>query len=1005
MAINLTQRANNRQFTMQTPRILAPLVLSLSIAGWSSGQTTDQAATVGYEQAAAILNNYCAGCHGTDDPEGDFTVSSWQTLMAGTGDGPVVVAGNPQQSRLLQLLGGKIEPLMPPEDEPQPTPEEIALLSRWIEQGAQPAIEPKDAAGMQAGPDSQLDSEIRATAMALRLDAPQLPAAASQFHHVGAACSVTADTLALGWLGKVGLVASTTAEPMWITPGLSGKVNSLRLSPATQPNAPNWIVVGSGIAGVGGEALLLDPSNGSILHRFVGHSDAIYCAASSPDGRLLATGSYDRRILLWDIASKKILIELTGHNGAIYDLDFDPSGQLLATASADQTIKVWRVASGERLDTLGQPEGEQRAVRFSPDGQLLYAGGADKQIRQWQVVSREQPAINPLLIARYAHEADIVQLAFLSDGRLLSASTDRTVKLWSAEQIGSLGTVAQLSDVPVGLCVPKQSNASTTSTPVAVQLDAQRIALPLPEVSTPVPLVTAETTERNADATGSLASDPAPSIATAATEPPATTAYVEETIGSSSNNLPSGAALLALPAVVSGTIAAPRDGQADQDLFRFHATPDETWIIEVTAARSQSPLDSRIDILDLDGHPVLRTRLQATRQSYLTFRGKDSTTSDDFRMHRWEDMELDEYLYINGEVNRLWLYPRGPDSGFKVYPGAGNRYTFFDTTALAHPLGQNTYIVRELASDEEPLPNGLPVFPILVENDDDALARFGKDSRLTFKAPVAGDYLLRIRDARGFGGDDYAYQVTLRSPHPDFNLQISGTTMAMPVGSGREWSVAAQRIDGLDGPIAIALEGLPAGFIATNPLIIEANQEAALGCIFIPTSALEQLGDNKAFEATMTASATVGGQRITKPLAEKLVVTLSETDEVQVRLFAAKSTSNNTEDELQELTIVPGQTVAARVVVERNGTESRIELGNESSGRNLPHGAFVDNIGLNGLLIPEGETEREFVITAAPKVAPGRRQFHLRSATSGNPTSRPIWLNVQPANGHSLGAN
>ncbi|MEO8269579.1 MAG: hypothetical protein ABI557_07665, partial [Aureliella sp.] len=95
-----------------------------------------------------------------------------------------------------------------------------------------------------------------------------------------------------------------------------------------------------------------------------------------------------------------------------------------------------------------------------------------------------------------------------------------------------------------------------------------------------------------------------------------------------------------------------------------------------------------------------------------------------------------------------------------------------------------------------------------------------------------------------------------------------------------------------------------------------------------------------------------------------------------------------------ELTIEPGQTITARVVVERNGTESRIELGNESSGRNLPHGAFVDNIGLNGLLIPEGQTQREFFITAAPKVAPGRRQFHLRSATAGNPTSRPIWLNV-----------
>ncbi len=786
------------------------------------------------------------------------------------------------------------------------------------------------------------------------------------------------------------------------------------MSPSLSGDAPKWIVVGGGIVGVSGEALLLAPNSGAIHHRFVGHNDAIYCAATSPDGKLLATGSYDRRILLWDIASEKVILELTGHNGAVYDLDFDPSGQLLATASADQTVKVWHIPSGQRLDTLGQPEGEQRAVRFSPDGKMLYSGGADKQIRQWQVISREQPAINPLLIARYAHEADIVQLAFLADGRLLSASADRSIKLWSAEHITSLGTVAHLSNVPVGLCVPPQSNDLSTSTAQAVQLDAQRITLALPAVSASAPssLVTsgaAPFTTDNTDMSAAERANTPTSEANATVPAPAALAkYAEENSSTVANDLPNGAERIALPAIISGNIAAPQEGMSDQDLYRFHANLGDTWIIEVAAARNQSQLDSRIDILDLDGQPLLRTRLQATRQSYLTFRGKDSTTSDDFRMHKWEDMELDEYLYTNGEVNRLWLYPRGPDSGFKVYPGAGNRYTFFDTTALAHPLGQNTYIVRELASEEEPLPNGLPVFPILYENDDDALARFGKDSRLTFSAPAAGDFLLRIRDARGFGGDNYNYQISLRPPQPDFNLQLSGSILTMPAGSGREWSVSAQRMDGLDGPIAIALEGLPDGVLATNPLIIEANQETALGCLFIPVAALEQLGETRTFEASLTASATVDGQLVTKPLTEKLVVTINdaqEAKEVQVRLFATEATSRNAEDELQELTISPGQTISARVVVERNGTESRIELGNESSGRNLPHGAFVDNIGLNGLLIPEGETEREFFITAAPKVASGRRQFHLRSATSGNPTSRPIWLNVQPPIDRNIDAN
>jgi hypothetical protein len=69
----------------------------------------------------------------------------------------------------------------------------------------------------------------------------------------------------------------------------------------------------------------------------------------------------------------------------------------------------------------------------------------------------------------------------------------------------------------------------------------------------------------------------------------------------------------------------------------------------------------------------------------------------------------------------------------------------------------------------------------------------------------------------------------------------------------------------------------------------------------------------------------------------------------------------------------------------------------------MPHGVFIDNLGLNGLLVDEGKSEREFFITAAPKTPPGRRLFHLRVSrlqrqTSGSSeASLPAMLNVLPA--------
>ena len=81
--------------------------------------------------------------------------------------------------------------------------------------------------------------------------------------------------------------------------------------------------------------------------------------------------------------------------------------------------------------------------------------------------------------------------------------------------------------------------------------------------------------------------------------------------------------------------------------------------------------------------------------------------------------------------------------------------------------------------------------------------------------------------------------------------------------------------------------------------------------------------------------------------------------------------------------------------LERNGFDGEVKLGIEHAGRNLPHGVFVDNIGLNGLTLLAGEAEREFFITAAKWVPETTRLFHLRAEVEGNQTSWPVVLQVR----------
>jgi WD40 repeat protein len=195
----------------------------------------------------------------------------------------------------------------------------------------------------------------------------------------------------------------------------------------------------------------------SLLRSFKAHKDAIYSMALSPDDKILATGSYDQKVKLWDTETGKELETLSGHNGCIFGLAFRPDGKLLASASADRTVKLWDVASGERRDTLSQPLKEVYSVSFSPDGKRLAAGGTDNRIRVWEISESAAETTNPLLYSKFAHEGTILRLAYSSDGETLaSTADDRTVKLWDAKEMHERTVLEQQPDWPTALTFVKK---------------------------------------------------------------------------------------------------------------------------------------------------------------------------------------------------------------------------------------------------------------------------------------------------------------------------------------------------------------------------------------------------------------------------------------------------------------------------------------------------------------------------------------------------------------------
>ncbi|MGB4267669.1 MAG: PDZ domain-containing protein, partial [Spirochaetota bacterium] len=116
------------------------------------------------------------------------------------------------------------------------------------------------------------------------------------------------------------------------------------------------------------------------------HDDDVLSVAFSPNGELLASGSLDNTVKLWNIIDKTCIATLKGHEKDVKSVAFSPDGKLLASGSRDKTIKLWNVAGKTCIATLAGHEEEVYSVAFSPDGKLLASGSADNTIKLWERV-------------------------------------------------------------------------------------------------------------------------------------------------------------------------------------------------------------------------------------------------------------------------------------------------------------------------------------------------------------------------------------------------------------------------------------------------------------------------------------------------------------------------------------------------------------------------------------------------------------------------------------------
>ncbi len=181
--------------------------------------------------------------------------------------------------------------------------------------------------------------------------------------------------------------------------------------------------------------------------------------------------------------------------------------------------------------------------------------------------------------------------------------------------------------------------------------------------------------------------------------------------------------------------------------------------------------------------------------------------------------------------------------------------------------------------------------------------------------------------------------------------------------------------------------------IAANvPLTIEQGQRFAIGTLWVAEDAQGWEGK---ISPQVVASATINGRVVERQVGSVGELTLGDPPNAIPSIHPIDRSV--AENEAWTLSLHRGETVSARVIIRRkDGFTKEVSFGKEDSGRNATHGVYVDNIGLNGLLVRENENEREFFLTADPIAKPGKRTFFLRGEVDGNVTTHPIVVEVLP---------
>jgi DNA-binding beta-propeller fold protein YncE len=353
------------------------------------------------KSVAPIFAQRCVACHNARTAKGRLNMETYANLMKGGESGEVVLAHKPDDSNLqMQIEAGE----MPKEADPL-TPEQMAVVKKWIETGA------------------RLDAGVLPTATLITImPKPVQPAPPETYR-------VPVPVMAVAFSPDGNLIATSGYREVILWNAADGQLVRRISNLAERPHDIEFtadgakLAVAAGTPGQLGEVKLFNVADGTLAADLFTTDDEVFSVAISPDGTRIAATCADRSVRVHDLATNQRLLFIEDHADWVMDAAWSPDGSKLATASRDKTAKVFDAKTGDALATFNSHGQPVFGVGFLPDGNQVVSGGLDNRLRVWNVADAKQARE----IGGFG--GTVFRLVVTPDGHVLSASADKQIRL------------------------------------------------------------------------------------------------------------------------------------------------------------------------------------------------------------------------------------------------------------------------------------------------------------------------------------------------------------------------------------------------------------------------------------------------------------------------------------------------------------------------------------------------------------------------------------------------